>query len=279
MSRRWRIETALKPRCMRERGIASARRAGQPPASRAREPQLARAGGRGPAQQRNLLLPRPRCRSTCCSATRAAELARAPRARQAAVDLVGGLLDRAGALFAGDAVRRASRSAGAAGRSTSSAPTFRPPAIDRARAGRYTQFEVQRGLPITQMIRWFEERRRRLARIDRAAPAGPLPGPQPARAAAASGRFDIILCRNVLLYFSRRDATRWCSSGWPRRCAPDGVLVLGAGETVIGQTDRFVAELDASRALPLTGDGSRVKAPARPAACPRLDRCADAAAR
>jgi chemotaxis protein methyltransferase CheR len=55
------------------------------------------------------------------------------------------------------------------------------------------------------------------------------------------GKFDVILCRNVLLYFAgsmRRLAfTRLADS-----IAPDGSLMLGAGETVIGQTDQFVSD-------------------------------------
>jgi chemotaxis protein methyltransferase CheR len=51
--------------------------------------------------------------------------------------------------------------------------------------------------------------------------------------------FDLVLCRNVLLYFdrpTRADAfTRLAGS-----VMPDGFLMLGAGETVVGQTDRFI---------------------------------------
>jgi chemotaxis protein methyltransferase CheR len=58
----------------------------------------------------------------------------------------------------------------------------------------------------------------------------PHPGRQP---------FDLVLCRNVLLYFDR--TTR--AAAFDRLAsavAPDGFLMLGAGETVVGQTDRFV---------------------------------------
>ena len=60
--------------------------------------------------------------------------------------------------------------------------------IDRARAGIYSQFEVQRGLGINQMIKMVRGMRRRLARGRAAAQARALPGPQSAGAAAASGR-------------------------------------------------------------------------------------------
>ena len=53
------------------------------------------------------------------------------------------------------------------------------------------------------------------------------------------GRFDVILCRNVLMYFpvERRGSVL---SSLADALSEDGVLVLGAGETVIGLSDRFV---------------------------------------
>ncbi len=109
-------------------------------------------------------------------------------------------------------------------------------AISRGKAGRYTRFEIQRGLPIRQMLRWFREEgdewhasvmlRRRVRFLQHH-----LFDPPP-------GRFDLILCRNVLMYFSATDRAR----GFDRLAAglvPGGLLVLGAGETVLGQTARF----------------------------------------
>ena len=75
-------------------------------------------------------------------------------------------------------------------------------AVDRARAGLYTQFEAQRGLGVTQMIRWFSEseegwrvaealRRNVRFQVHNILEAPPHPG-----------QFDIILCRNVLLYLN-----------------------------------------------------------------------------
>ncbi len=57
------------------------------------------------------------------------------------------------------------------------------------------------------------------------------------------GRFDIVLCRNVLLYFSP-DMRRLAFNRLSQAIAPDGALMLGAGETVLGQTDRFVSDPD-----------------------------------
>jgi chemotaxis protein methyltransferase CheR len=106
--------------------------------------------------------------------------------------------------------------------------------VERARAGVYSQFEVQRGLGIQQMIRWFEEtptgwraaeglRRPIRFQVHNLLETPPHPG-----------RFDLILCRNVLLYLeekTRRKAFERLSGA----LAPDGWLMLGAGETVIGQ--------------------------------------------
>ena len=111
-------------------------------------------------------------------------------------------------------------------------------ALMRAKNGRYTQFEIQRGLPIRRMMQWFDSvdgdwqanmgltrmisfRRMNLV-------ADPLP----------IGRFDVILCRNVLLYFSL-EMRRAVLDRLAQVLRPEGVLVLGAGETVIGQTDAF----------------------------------------
>jgi chemotaxis protein methyltransferase CheR len=115
-------------------------------------------------------------------------------------------------------------------------------AIARAKTGLYTQFEVQRGLAVMQMIRWFEEMGggewqvvpalRDMVRFEPANITDPPPRP---------GRFDIILCRNVLLYFSP-EMKRLAFARLAQGLAPDGTLMLGAGETVIGQTDRFASD-------------------------------------
>jgi chemotaxis protein methyltransferase CheR len=127
--------------------------------------------------------------------------------------------------------------------------------VDRARAGVYSQFEVQRGLGITQMIRWFEEtdggwraieQLRKPVRFQVHNLLEPPPHP---------GQFDIVLCRNVLLYLSAEKRTlafeRLASA-----MAPDAVLMLGAGETVIGQTKRLAAVRECRGLYRLTGDGN-----------------------
>jgi chemotaxis protein methyltransferase CheR len=128
--------------------------------------------------------------------------------------------------------------------------------IDRARSGLYSQFEVQRGLGINQTIRWFEEcddgwraveRLRKSVRFQVHNLLGAPPHP---------GGFDIILCRNVLLYFTS-DKRRIAFDRLASAMAPDAWLMLGAGETVIGQTDRFGADVNA-RGLYRRTDGDAV---------------------
>ena len=112
-------------------------------------------------------------------------------------------------------------------------------AIHTARTGLYSQFEVQRGLGVAQMLRHFEETpggwqiRDHVRHITRFQQHNVL-GEPPAKA-----RFDLVLCRNVLLYFTaevREAAFARLASAMTH----DGFLMLGAGETVIGQTRAFV---------------------------------------
>lgn len=111
-------------------------------------------------------------------------------------------------------------------------------ALARARAGRFTQFEVQRGLPIRRLIQWFEGRgddwfaRSELVRAVQFRRLNLVADPAP------SGRFDVVLCRNVMLYLAPA-AKQQVFATLAGALRPGGLLVLGAGETVIGQTRLF----------------------------------------
>ena len=113
-------------------------------------------------------------------------------------------------------------------------------AINAARRGVYSQFEVQRGLGVAQMLRHFDETARgwqvreevrRMVRFSQHNMLAPQP---PGRAA-----FDLVLCRNVLLYFDR-DTRSQAFVRLASAMLPEGFLMLGAGETAVGQTNRFV---------------------------------------
>ncbi|MFN2099833.1 CheR family methyltransferase [Altererythrobacter sp. MF3-039] len=114
-------------------------------------------------------------------------------------------------------------------------------AIDAARSGKYSQFEIQRGLAVNRMLNFFEEseagwlssdRVSRLVRFSRHNLLDPPPSASP---------FDLVLCRNVLLYFDGSTRDR-AFARLQQALAPDGWLMLGAGETVVGQTRRFHIE-------------------------------------
>ncbi|MGI4732124.1 MAG: CheR family methyltransferase [Janthinobacterium lividum] len=112
------------------------------------------------------------------------------------------------------------------------------PAIARGRSGRYNQFEIQRGLSAARMIHWFDE-----AGGDWVAKPDLVGRIQFRRGnlvadPAPAGQFDAIFCRNVLMYFGPV-ARRVVLTRVAGALKPGGVLVLGAGETVIGQSDAF----------------------------------------
>ena len=72
------------------------------------------------------------------------------------------------------------------------------------------------------------------------------------------GDFDVVLCRNVLLYLSpERKAVAF--ERIAGAMAEDGWLMLGAGETVIGQTKKLGADVNARGLYRLTGDGSGIE--------------------
>lgn len=112
--------------------------------------------------------------------------------------------------------------------------------IDRARTGSYSQFEVQRGLPIQLLITYFSslpdtswqvnEEVRSMVQYRKHNLMDDY---------AALGTFDIIFCRNVLIYFD--EATRaQITEKMARSLLPHGVLILGAAETLVDPGDRFV---------------------------------------
>jgi chemotaxis protein methyltransferase CheR len=118
-------------------------------------------------------------------------------------------------------------------------------AIEAARGGVYTQFEIQRGLGVSQMLRWFNESadgwrpRAELRRPIRFQQRNVLDAPPD------PGRFDLVLCRNVLLYFAGANRQK-AFSRLADATARDGWLMIGAGETVTGQCEAFTPACNTS---------------------------------
>ncbi len=110
--------------------------------------------------------------------------------------------------------------------------------IEKAQEGTYTQFEVQRGLPIQYLLKYFTQNGDRW-QIDRsirdmvAIKQFNLLNPF-----NVLGLFDIVYCRNVLIYFDQ--PTKFDILGRISKLMPeDGVLYLGGAESVLGISDAF----------------------------------------
>jgi chemotaxis protein methyltransferase CheR len=113
-----------------------------------------------------------------------------------------------------------------------------PEVLEKCRAGLYTQFEVQRGLPIQMLVKHFKQVGAmwqlnadtkalvQFRQFNLLQDFGSL------------GKFDIIFCRNVLIYFDQATKTD-IFNRMMKANEPDGYLFLGAAETVVGLTDSY----------------------------------------
>jgi chemotaxis protein methyltransferase CheR len=110
----------------------------------------------------------------------------------------------------------------------------------RAQEGRYTQFEVQRGLPMQMLVRYFKKDGANWQVADTLRAAVAFKEWNLLSDLRALGQFDIVFCRNVLIYFDQPTKTR-VMEAMARQMPADGLLYLGGAETVLGTTDRFVA--------------------------------------
>jgi chemotaxis protein methyltransferase CheR len=139
--------------------------------------------------------------------------------------------------------------------------------LEKSKAGIYSQFEVQRGLPIQMLVKYFKQ-------------TGEFWQINPDIRAMVQhrqlnllhdfsqlGTFDVVFCRNVLIYFDQ-DIKINIFNRLHRASEPDGFLVLGAAETVVGLTETFKPYPE-RRGLYRPNDPRAAKTPAV-AAAPRL---------
>ena len=139
--------------------------------------------------------------------------------------------------------------------------------LEKSRAGIYSQFEVQRGLPIQMLVKYFKQ-------------TGEFWQINPEIRAMVQhrqlnllhdfsqlGNFDVVFCRNVLIYFDQ-DTKINIFNRLHRLTEADGFLVLGAAETVVGLTETFKPYPE-RRGLYRPNDPRAAKAPAV-AAAPRF---------
>jgi chemotaxis protein methyltransferase CheR len=145
--------------------------------------------------------------------------------------------------------------------------------LEKSKAGIYSQFEVQRGLPIQMLVKYFKQNGE-LWQIN-----PDIRGMVQHRQLnllqdfSQLGKFDVIFCRNVLIYFDQETKTN-IFGRLARALEPDGFLVLGAAETVVGLTEDFKPFADRRGLYRPTG---MCAAPAKMAAAAAASRLAAAA--
>ncbi len=127
-------------------------------------------------------------------------------------------------------------------------------ALQRSRSGIYTQFEVQRGLPIQMLMKYFDqidsgwqikEKMRNTVQWNQLNLLDNF---------HHLGKFDIIFCRNVLIYF-QQETKKDILDRLRAMIQDDGYLYLGAAETVLGISKAFdrIKEYKSAVYLPTTG--------------------------
>ncbi len=110
--------------------------------------------------------------------------------------------------------------------------------LDRAKAGMYSQFEVQRGLPIQFLVKYFDKKEDQwqikpdLRAMIQYKEYNLLNDLKPL------GSFDVVFCRNVLIYFDQATKGKILESA-SKLMPEDGLLFLGGAETVLGISDKF----------------------------------------
>jgi chemotaxis protein methyltransferase CheR len=110
--------------------------------------------------------------------------------------------------------------------------------LARAREGVYSQFEVQRGLPVQMLMRYFRKDDSTWRIADAIRGMAQFREYNLLTDLRPLGRFDIVFCRNVLIYFDQPTKARVLEA-IAGLMPPDGLLYLGGAETVLGITARF----------------------------------------
>ncbi len=110
--------------------------------------------------------------------------------------------------------------------------------LEKSKAGIYSQFEVQRGLPIHMLVKYFKQTGE-LWQLN-ADIRGMVQHKQLnlLHDFTGLGKFDIVFCRNVLIYFDQETKVKTFER-LSRMLEADGTLMLGAAETVVGISDAF----------------------------------------
>lgn len=110
--------------------------------------------------------------------------------------------------------------------------------IERAKSGVYSHFEVQRGLPVQWLIKYFTQAGEQWQITPALRSMVDYRQINLLNGFEALGSFDVVFCRNVLIYFDQPTKTRVLDN-MSRVMPDDGFLYLGGAETVLGISDKF----------------------------------------
>lgn len=131
--------------------------------------------------------------------------------------------------------------------------------LEKAKTGIYSQFEVQRGLPIEMLLKYFDQVgdtwqiKSEIRSMVQYRPANLL------ESFSAMGQFDVVFCRNVLIYFDRETKSDILDR-IAKQMPEDGYLTLGSAETVVGLSKAFVSHSGQHGLYARVGSGAEQKA-------------------
>jgi chemotaxis protein methyltransferase CheR len=137
--------------------------------------------------------------------------------------------------------------------------------LARAREGVYSQFEVQRGLPVQMLMRYFRKDDTNWRISDMIRTMAQFREFNLLSDLRPLGRFDIVFCRNVLIYFDQPTKARVLDAA-AGLMPQDGLLYLGGAETVLGITSRFAPMPNERGVYGVTSVGKAAAVPSRLAA-------------
>ncbi|SDD93976.1 MULTISPECIES: CheR family methyltransferase [Kordiimonas] len=129
--------------------------------------------------------------------------------------------------------------------------------LEKAKAGTYSQFEVQRGLPIQMLIKYFTQEGDTWQLNNDIRNMVTFRSFNLLNNFIGLGSFDVIYCRNVLIYFDQ-NTKKQVLERMRKVLSDDGTLFLGAAETVLGITDAF-RPVRGQRGMYVPSDGSAEK--------------------
>jgi chemotaxis protein methyltransferase CheR len=130
--------------------------------------------------------------------------------------------------------------------------------LEKARTGLYSQFEVQRGMPIKYLMKYFNQVGEMWQISEELKSMVEYRSMNLLDNFIGMHNYDVVFCRNVLIYFEPELKTKVLEK-IRKSMHVDGVLFLGAAETVLGITDKF-KPVTGSRGMYRTADGLAAQA-------------------